>query len=287
MRRLFLFAVLFSWAVTVQARGWPEGLSFIGLTSEGWRLYAVGPGESEPRVIATSSEPHDAAYHLSGGRIAFIAADGALRELDLHTGEEHTLRPRSDRLAWTQPAYDSAGRLFAVALKEGSSADTDIVQLTGTTVKQVVQQRSAQFEPNVQGRVLHYSNVLCTVGCGRIIQEIWRMDLLTGQARQVTLMNAISREPTASPDGGWLYFVSDRNGHYHIWRLAIPDGEPEPVTRGNYTDLSPALDGAGRLWFIRRTPQGVRLMVREAEGTMLTKPLPAGISDVRALEIAR
>lgn len=284
-RRLALLLLLLSGSVS--AADWPAGMSFIGLERGEWRLYVVERDGKRPRAVTTSSEPHTAAIHPESGRIAFVAADGALHEIDPESGEERPLLRPAPARAWTQPTYDEAGRLYAVLLKEGTSADTDIVQVTADGTKTVVPQRSAQFEPYASGTTLYYSSVQCTVGCGRIIQDVWRKNLTTGQARQLTRLNAIAREPVLSPDGAWVYFVSDRAGHYHIWRIPAEGGEAEAVTGGQVTDISPAFDGAGRLWFIRRSPRGVGLMRLDADGTPTPMPLPAGLTDVRALEIAR
>ena len=52
----------------------------------------------------------------------------------------------------------------------------------------------------------------------------------------VTQDAAIDWNPLWSPDGRFLYFLSDRNGTFNLWRIAIdegsgrPRGAPEPVT---------------------------------------------------------
>ncbi len=52
----------------------------------------------------------------------------------------------------------------------------------------------------------------------------------------VTQDAAIDWNPVWSPDGRSLYFLSDRNGTFNLWRIAIdeasgrPNGDPEPVT---------------------------------------------------------
>jgi eukaryotic-like serine/threonine-protein kinase len=54
----------------------------------------------------------------------------------------------------------------------------------------------------------------------------------------VTSDAATDWAPQWSPDGRWLYFVSDRGGSPNLWRIAIDEatgltrGAPEPVTNG-------------------------------------------------------
>ena len=127
----------------------------------------------------------------------------------------------------------------------------------------MVTQRSAQFEPYFHAPdTLYYANVLCTEGCGRVIQEIWRKNLVSGQAEQLTLMNAIAQQPVVSPDGKWLVFSSDKAGNFHLWRMELATRRVEQLTAGRVTDISPAVDGNGEVYFIRRSRDGTRLMRR-------------------------
>lgn len=269
---------------------WPAGLSFVGLKGGQWQLYLVAPDGGAPRPVPTALEPRTPTYHPRTGRVAYIGADGHLREIALDSRTERVLLEADARHAYTQPAYDPEGqRLFVVALKEGASVETDIVVLDETRQRRqpVVTQPLAQFEPHFQAPdTLYYSSVHCSLGCGKIIQEIWRLNVASGEAEQVTLVNAIARQPVVSGDRRWLYFASNRAGHYHVWRLALATGQYERLTDGRVTDSSPALDRDGHLYFLRHSPAGARLMRREADGAPRELALPEAFEDLRNLEIA-
>lgn len=271
---------------------WPVGLSYVALIDGNWRAYVVTPGDVAPRRITTAMEPRHAAYSVSRGVLAYVAPDSGLREVSLATNEERVLIDADPRRATTQPVYTPSGdRLVVVMLKDGASVDTDIVALIGqgnAAIEPVITQRSAQFEPYITGSgAIYYSNVLCTVECGKIIQEIWRRDLRSGVAEQVTLTNAIAREPAVSNDEKWLYFSSNRSGPYHIWRIPARGGIAERVTRGDGTDTNPALDPAGNVYFIRRKPDRTQLIRKSPSGHEQVLALPDGAEDVRNLEIVR
>jgi Tol biopolymer transport system component len=175
-----------------------------------------------------------------------------------------------------------------VLLKDGASVETDIAAVDPATDSEnvVVAQRSAQFEPHFYPpAMLYYSNVLCTEECGRIIQEIWRKNLVSGEAEQVTLVNAIARQPVVSPDGRWLYYSSNKSGNFHVWRLDLQTGTYERLTDGVVTDISPALDGQGQLYFIRKSPTGTQLMHLGSSREPEPIPLPPSMTDIRDLEI--
>ena len=65
---------------------------------------------------------------------------------------------------------------------------------------------------------------------------IWTIPAAGGTPVQVTQDEHVNWNPVWSPDGQYLYFVSDRSGSMNVWRVAVDEasgrtlGEPEPVT---------------------------------------------------------
>lgn len=63
--------------------------------------------------------------------------------------------------------------------------------------------------------------------------DIWRLDLThKGATPEKLVAEATVNEsaPTFSPDGRWVYFLSDKGGHGNVWRVAASGGEASPVT---------------------------------------------------------
>ncbi len=66
-------------------------------------------------------------------------------------------------------------------------------------------------------------------------RDIWTMPAGGGEPVAVTEDEAMDWNPVWSPDGGYLYFASDRSGGMKLWRVAIDEqsgrvlGEPELV----------------------------------------------------------
>ena len=288
--RMVLAVVLIGYhGARADAQDWPEGLSFVGLKDGVWQLYVVAKGALQPQLVPTVSEPRTPVLHLASGRVAFIAADGRLHEQSINGQNDKVVLAPGKKHAYTQPAYDPSGeRLYVVEMKDGVSVDADIVVLDKSRAKPVpvVTQRLAQFEPVAPtAQDLYYGNAVCTLGCGEIIQEIWHMNVITGMARQLTLVNSIARQPSMSKDGQWLYFSSNKAGNYHIWRLHLVNNQYEQLTNGRVTDISPALDAAGNVYFVRRSEQSVQLMRLDTKGALTVMPLPAGTEDLRDVEM--
>lgn len=283
-RRLLSSALMLA-VLPVAAAELPEGLMFVGLKQDQWRLHVV---DARGRVaeVATEGEPRTPAYSRSQGRIAYVAADGSLREIDLDGRGDRALLRAGPQETYTQPAYvPGSAELLVVTLSDGNSVDTDIARFDRESgrAQPVLRKRSAQFEPapGSDGRRIHYSHVACTTECGKIIQELWVFDRVTGIAEQLTLLNAISRQPAVGADGT-VYFASNRAGHYHLWRLPPGAASPEPLTDATATDAYPAPAGDG-VYFVRREGGRGRLMHRRPDGELRSLPLPEGVEDVRDL----
>ena len=69
-------------------------------------------------------------------------------------------------------------------------------------------------------------------------RDIWTIPAAGGEPVAVTEDIATDWSPVWSPDGGFLYFSSDRSGSFNLWRVPIDEetgvvtGELQPVTTG-------------------------------------------------------
>ena len=86
-------------------------------------------------------------------------------------------------------------------------------------------------------------------GSGRRV--LWTVPVDGGSPVPVTDDDHINWNPVWSPDGRYLYFVSDRSGSMNVWRVPIDEatgrvlGEPESITTSSQSTglLSLARDG--------------------------------------------
>ncbi len=62
-------------------------------------------------------------------------------------------------------------------------------------------------------------------------RDVWMFDAESGRHQKLTEFGADDRQPVWAPDEDALYYLSERSGHFNVWRLALSDGaEPVQVT---------------------------------------------------------
>jgi Tol biopolymer transport system component len=190
-------------------------------------------------INLTAGSPEDdvqGAFSPDGERIAFrserdggglyvMGATGESVRRVTTTGFDPAWSPDGTMLAFgTEAVRDPYSRsttseLWAVDLASGASkklVTTDAVQPAWSPHGDRI-----AFWTNTQGQ-----------------RDIQTVAAAGGSPVQVTRDAATDWAPEWSPDGRWLYFVSDRGGSPNLWRVAIDEktgaasGAPEPITNG-------------------------------------------------------
>jgi serine/threonine-protein kinase len=109
--------------------------------------------------------------------------------------------------------------------------------------------------------------------------------IATGDTQPVPLLTDGARNWSAtwSPDGGYVYYASDRGGSMNLWRIAVDEtsgrarGEPEPVTTPATFLAHPTVSGDGRhiAYVSSQTYINIqRLALDPASGTVVGDPVP-------------
>jgi serine/threonine protein kinase len=71
---------------------------------------------------------------------------------------------------------------------------------------------------------------------------------------------------TWSPDGKWMYFISDAVGANHIWRQRFPDGKPDQITAGPTAEEGIAVAPDGRSLVTAVSTLGASLWLHDPNG---------------------
>lgn len=77
-------------------------------------------------------------------------------------------------------------------------------------------------------------------------QDIYRVDVSTGQVTRLTDSPALDALPTVSPDGQWVAFLSNREGGWKIWAVPLGGGQTRLIAaiKGDIGDWN----GQGLQW---------------------------------------
>ena len=263
----------------------------LGYDGTSWRVVFYDGTEEKTRSVTLEEEPHGFDYDFRSHRLLYSDAMGQVHIRDLSVKRERLLALPKEN-GYIQPVFScQEGWVYLVELPKHSSRAARIVRvgLENGTKEIVVEQNSAQLEPmEVQdGRHLLFTSLSCNHGCGKLIQEIWWKDLISGESDQLTLLNAFNSHPVSKE--GKLYFVSNRGGAYHIWkqRLKEKGGAAVQLTHGDTTDTSPAPLQNGALLFIRHKNGRDHLILKTLSGGEKELPLERKYFKLRQLKVNR
>lgn len=261
--------------------------AFLGYDGTDWVVSVTRPS-GKTKEIHLQQEPHSFDYDFRHDRVIYIGANGILYLYD--KGDESKITLPKTTSKYTQPSFICAANAFyAVELLNGNSKSTQIVSidLNNTHTHTVVQQNSSQFEPSqINRQTLLFTNLVCNHGCGKLMQEIWKKDLILGSSDQLTLLNAFSNNPSVHPNDHWLFFSSNKNERYHIWAKDLhSDKRSVEVTQGSGMDSFVNALGQEDFLYIHQDQNGYALMYGDIEGKSHKIALSKPYEKIRQLKV--
>ena len=122
-----------------------------------------------------------------------------------------------------------AASLAALAFASASAASAR--PMTATDLATMRRLAAPAVSPDGNWAVYQLRETDLAANRGRT--DLWLLDLRRPGASAVRIASAPDHnehEPRFSPDGRWLYFLSNASGSEQLWRVALPSGTPERVT---------------------------------------------------------
>ena len=122
-------------------------------------------------------------------------------------------------------------------------SELDVVSVATGEPRRLVEGDAVQPRVSPHGRRIAYWAVPSDVATKRFVgsasgsnRDIWTVDASGRNPVRATTHDANDWNPVWSPDGAWLYFLSNRAGIMNLWRVPIDEtsgvtrGEPEALT---------------------------------------------------------
>jgi len=236
----------------------PDGKSFVFASNAkgNFDIYLQRVGGKNPVNLTPDSTDNDTqpAFSPDGSRIAFRSERFPA---GIYVMESTGENPRRVVDFGFHPAWSPDGKEIVVSsfgldaphVRVGRDNFLSIINVATGAKREILRQEASfpTWSPN--GKRIAYWFYPPAMG---------RRDIATipadGKGEPVVLTNEFSLSnwnPVWSPDGKFLYFVSDKNGNWSFWRVAVDEdtgkalGEPEPiVTPSSYNrHLSFSADG--------------------------------------------
>jgi eukaryotic-like serine/threonine-protein kinase len=153
------------------------------------------------------------------------------------TGDLVTVRYDQSSNIWVVPnSPDTQSRALRAGASSAAIDTSQAKQITSGAVKYY----GGSWTPD--GRIVYSSDASGT-------RDLWIMDASGSNQTQLTSEAGDNVQPTVSPDGRYIVFVSDRKDSRHnLWRIDMDGGNVKQLTTGSY-DRNPAFSPDGK-WII-------------------------------------
>jgi Tol biopolymer transport system component len=214
-------------------------LVYAGRAAGRWELRRrarepVGAEHDVPLEPGSTSSDTEPAISPDGRRIVFRSTreGGGLFLMELDAGGERgraPVRKLTDRGA--DPAWSPDGTEIAYSTEPVLDPETRglgelwVVSVATGARRRVVATDAVQPSWSPHGGRIAYWAVRS--GTGR--RDLWTVPAHGGEPVAVTDDPFLDWNPVWSPDGGALYFISNRNGSMNLWRIPIDETSGRPL----------------------------------------------------------
>jgi Tol biopolymer transport system component len=208
------------------------------------------PNGEATRLTSSSNRKYAPVFSPDGSRVAYseVARRGTVTGWDTWTvpvsgGEPSRLLPNATGLVWLDP------RRVMFSEFKGPPGHLGIVAAT-----EVRQDERDIYYPAHERGMAHYSYASPDRSSVLIVEmdrdgsfQSCRLVPFDGRSSgQLVGPRGQCRSAAWSPDGQWMYFGADVDGHSHLWRQASAGGVPEQITFGPTEEEGIAVAPDGR-----------------------------------------
>jgi len=210
----------------------------------------VVTGKVERKVTSSATSPHfdalrftdsSGSWSWDGTRLAYVVfadGDNELVLVDSRTGKIEDQIEIEGVGAIQGPAWSPDGRSIVYSGSKGGLSDLYVYDVDTEENTQLMSDRFADFHPvySPDGRTIAFSTDRSPATSFDNLEyakfQIALMDLNTGMIEHLDLFGPKVKHinPQFSPDGRYIYFISDVDGFSNVYRVELSSGDLERIT---------------------------------------------------------
>jgi TolB protein len=246
---------------------------FVAQIDGQWDLFSWDPFGNEKARQLTSTSTDERWPSLSADRNIILYSDtgGLLHGMKIKEDSKWIITQEGERSIFIFPKLSPDGKRILAAAREApgklgarlairhldDAAKTDssyrygdpwIRKRHSKKPTWLLKMEASQYCPSwgPEEKKIVFCNIHSRVVAGRIITEIWEARVDRADARQLTLLDAFSKNPSWSPDGSRVVFVSNKYGHFNIFEVDVHTREIKRLTKENASENNPVYSPSGR-----------------------------------------
>ena len=253
-----------------------DRIAFVAETGGSWDLWWMrGDGSGLARLTQTPLDERAPSISPDRASIAYSSSDGAISLL--RTSDRTTTRLALDAKArHSNPGWSPDGKHIVftsyTTTPTGEDASLWLYDVDQRKPRQLLLQDGAQdyanFHPDGGSIVYSSSGAITVFGFGySVVQQLWKLNILTGRVEQLLLAAGKDTQPVWSPDGTALVFLSDREHGTQVWRATGDGRNFSRLTDGVAASDRPVWSPSGtEVLFVSTTDKGTALAVVGRDG---------------------
>jgi len=215
---------------------------FLADAASGEVIRTLSSSAADPHFDALRFTDSSGAWSWDGTRLAYVVFANGDNELVLVDVEDGGVIKRvaiPGMGAMQGPAWSPDGESLVFSGSVGGITDIYLYDLTSDTHRKLTDDKNADFQPvfSPDGRYVAFATDRSPetdfVRLTYAKFQLAVVDLQTGQIRELNIFGPRVKHinPQFSPDGLYLYFISDVDGFSDIYRVGVATGELERITK--------------------------------------------------------
>lgn len=214
-----------------------DQLAYLSLTDGYWQVWVMTEeGQNRKQVTRSEGDKTRISWFPDQKRLLVNTLEGTAHIVDLENGSDTTIPLKLT--GFEDAVVSPDGKRIAFSMSTSGSVDDHniwVSDIGGSNMRKMTSLPWLQHWPtwSAEGKEIYFVS-----GNGQQSHDIWTVDLLNGETRQITANQLYHFDVAIAPTGEIAY-SSNRSGNYEIW-ITPAKGEDFKVTDDPALDAKPS-----------------------------------------------